>query len=368
MANQKIAFDFSASPNDANGVSDQERYETMFAVTRTGYGLGYENVWTFEHNFTDYLPVPNPLLAYAHMIGQCPGLGLGTCVMVIPWHNPLFMASQIAMLSIMGEGHLHLGVGRGTAPIEYLAYGKDMTKASVLFRESMDIIQTALKGKPFTYKGSELSVDTEVEIRPHPRAEKVTFYCAVVNPESTTKAAESGMAMLSAAWFPLEILKTYTESFDKQVAALGETPREKAITVNLIVCDTDEEATQRGHASCAEFFRVSMEHYETGGFDLANFLQDNPDYASTGKFMSYLKKFSDPAENGDYVARQLIGSPKTVIKRVQDYVDAGYTRLILQTDLHGTPRARQQEYLTRFAKEVAPKFGIELTSRGIAAE
>lgn len=368
MAKQTIAFDFSASPNDAAGLSDMERYETMFAVTRTGYQLGYQNVWTFEHNFTDYFPVPNPLLAYAHMIGQCPGLGLGTCVVVVPWHNPLFMASQIAMLSIMGEGHLNIGVGRGTAPYEYQAYGKDMKKASILFKESMEIIQTALKGKPFTYKGTELSVDTEVEIRPHPRPEKVTFYCATVNPESTKKAAESGMAMLSAAWFPLDILKSYTAGFDDLVAKLGEKPREKAITINLIVCDSDEEAARRGSVSCADFFRASTAHYQSGGLDLGNFLQDNPDYAATGKFMSYLKLFCDPATNGDYVAQQLIGTPKTISKRIGDYIDAGYTRLILQSDLTGTPKALQQEYLTRFAKEVAPEFGVHMTAPRLAAE
>ena len=114
--------------------------------------------------------------------------------------------------------------------------------------------------------------------------------------------------------------------------------------------------------------RGSRVHYETGGFDLGNFLQDDPQYATTGKFMSYLKKLSDPDHNEAYVARQLVGSPKTLVKRVESYIEAGYTRLILQSDLSGTPQALQQEYLTRFANEVAPEFGVEMAPRRIAAE
>lgn len=35
----------------------------------------------------------------AHIAARCPTLGLGTAVIVTPWHQPLRIAEEIAMLS-----------------------------------------------------------------------------------------------------------------------------------------------------------------------------------------------------------------------------------------------------------------------------
>ena len=53
---------------------------------------------------------------------------------------------------------------------------------------------------------------------------------------------------------------------------------------------------------------------------------------------------------------QLIGSPDTIARRVQQFVDAGFNHIIPQTVTPGTPREVQQRWAERFAREVAPRF------------
>ena len=112
----------------------------MLRDCRLGYELGYDCAWVLEHHFTDYFPTPSPIVVMSHLAAACPGLSLGSCVIVAPWYNPLRLAEEISMLSHFCTGELHLAFGRGTAKIEYDAFDIDMSSAKERFREVMTII------------------------------------------------------------------------------------------------------------------------------------------------------------------------------------------------------------------------------------
>ena len=73
----------------------------------------------------------------AHITAAFPDLSLGTSVLVLPWYHPLRLAEEIAMLNSMTRGTLHLGIGRGTARMEYDAYNVDMNEARARFAEEV---------------------------------------------------------------------------------------------------------------------------------------------------------------------------------------------------------------------------------------
>ena len=58
-------------------------------------------MWLIEHHFSDYFPTPSPLILASHIAGRFPELSLGTCVVVLPWYEPLRLAGEIAMLSLL---------------------------------------------------------------------------------------------------------------------------------------------------------------------------------------------------------------------------------------------------------------------------
>ena len=147
---------------DAEGASDATLYREAVGDARLAQELGYEAVWLVEHHFSDYYPTPSPMVFLSHIAARCPGFGLGTAVIVTPWHHPLRIAEEIAMLSLITDGPIRIGLGRGNAPLEYEAYGVEMSEAKDRFEECWEIVQLALKAKPFTYTGKHLSVPREV--------------------------------------------------------------------------------------------------------------------------------------------------------------------------------------------------------------
>ncbi len=84
------------------------------------------------------------------MAARLPKFGLGTAVIVTPWHHPLRLAEELSMLTQLTDAPLRIGLGRGNAPIEYEAFGVPMAQAKDRFEECWDILRLALQGKPFT--------------------------------------------------------------------------------------------------------------------------------------------------------------------------------------------------------------------------
>ncbi len=133
----------------ADGESDASMYRQLLADAELGHALGYDAAWVVEHHFSDYYPTPSPMVLLANIAARCPGFGLGTAVLVTPWHHPVRLAEEIAMLSLLTDGKLRIGLGRGNAPLEYEAFDVPMDEAKDRFEECWDILRLALAGKPF---------------------------------------------------------------------------------------------------------------------------------------------------------------------------------------------------------------------------
>src|SRR5258708_39680058 len=103
----------------------------------------------------------------ANIAAKFPDLSLGTSVLVLPWYHPLRLAEEIAMLNGLTQGTLHLGIGRGTAKMEYDAYNIDMNEGRARFSEVFRIVEQGLAGE--TVQPSRRVVNIRRANRPPPR-------------------------------------------------------------------------------------------------------------------------------------------------------------------------------------------------------
>src|ERR1051326_3621486 len=97
---------------------------------------------------------------------------LGTSVVVLPLHNPLQVAEQLAMVDLLSGGRLEFGIGRGYVAHDYRVLGVPYTDAKALLLESLDIVRKAWSEHPFAYHGasydfSDVYVWPRPEQRPH---------------------------------------------------------------------------------------------------------------------------------------------------------------------------------------------------------
>jgi alkanesulfonate monooxygenase SsuD/methylene tetrahydromethanopterin reductase-like flavin-dependent oxidoreductase (luciferase family) len=362
---QNIQFDFSANPSGLLGVDDHSLYDTRMKVARLGHELGYQAVWVAEHHFTNYYATPSPLMALAQIAGECPGIGLGACVLVLPWYQPLRLASDIAMLSNMTDGHLYMGVGRGTAPMEHEAYGVPMEDAQGWFDDALAIMRKALDGGRFTYQGKHWSVEREVELRPRPRKDNITLYGPYANPSSARKYAEMGLPVLNAGYPEAAAQAANIKEWEKVTAEIGgDLSADRINWVPTLIAETDEEAFALARETMSRFFELQSSHYTVDSTRFENI----KGYESWGALFANLKSLSDPEILDGVMDFLFVGSPSTVIEKIERHIEMGYNHFAVHADLYGLPFERIEQSMTMFAKEIAPHFSTGFGEKKQAAE
>src|SRR5208282_2320098 len=80
--------------------------------------LGFDSLFALEHHFTGYAMSPAPLQLLAYFAGRTKRITFGTAVIVLPWHDPIRVAEEIALLDILSGGRCLFGFGRGAAHVD----------------------------------------------------------------------------------------------------------------------------------------------------------------------------------------------------------------------------------------------------------
>ncbi len=337
---------------DKDGASDYDMYREAVADARLTQELGYDAAWLVEHHFSDYYPTPNPLMFLSHVAAACPGLGLGSAVMVLPWYDPVRFAEDVSMLAMVAEGPLYIGMGRGTAKLEYDALRVPMQEARERFRECWKVMQLALKGEPFTFDGQFTKLNRPIRIRPTlPADREITFFGAIGSPGSAEIMADLGLPPLTLAQFPDHMLVKILGRWSARNGELGGAAAPLLpISAKCFVADTDEEAREEARGHLARFYKLQAEHYATD----TTAWDDIPGYEQFAKIFQNMKLMGDPAQNDPILDRSLIGSPETVARRVNELRAIGFNYFLISNATAGVPREARHRMMRRFAEEVIP--------------
>ena len=348
---QDIAFGFQAAAAGEGGKSDAALYRELMEDCALGHKLGYDAAWLLEHHFSDYYPTPSPLLMMAHIAARFPDLSLGTSVLVLPWYHPLRLAEEIAMLNSLTRGTLHLGIGRGTAKMEYDAYNVDMNEGRARFAEVFQIIEKGLSGETFTHDGRFWKIERPIRLRPEPVDKRVHFYGAIGSPASAGVMGELGIAPICLSTFPDGLLAKILERWRARAGAKAVNAI-LPISVKMFIADTDEEARELGRRYYPAYFALQADHYEAD----ANPWSDIPEYADFSRMFANLRKLADPNELGPFLDANLVGSAETISRRIESLARLGFNYFMVSSATPGTPFAVRQQMMTRFAEEICPRF------------
>jgi alkanesulfonate monooxygenase SsuD/methylene tetrahydromethanopterin reductase-like flavin-dependent oxidoreductase (luciferase family) len=356
-----VRFGFQAAAAGERGKSDQDLYGDLMDDCALGARLGYDSAWLLEHHFSDYYPTPSPLLLMSHIAAKFPDLSLGTSVLVLPWYHPLRLAEEIAMLNSMTRGTLHLGIGRGTAKMEYDAYDIDMNEGRARFSEIYQIVTKGLSGKPFTHKGSFWNIDRPIRVRPTPVDKPVRFYGAIGSPASAEVMGDLGIAPICLSTFPDGLLNRILERWRARIGAKA-ADAILPISVKMFIADTDEEARALGRRYYPEFFSLQADHYEADSNPWAGI----PEYADFNRMFANLRKMTNPDELGPFMDSNLVGSPETICRRIDRLVELGFNYFMVSSATPGTPIAVRQKMMSRFAEEICPLYSRAMQKRKVA--
>ena len=177
-------------------IDDGQFVQEEFTQLTLADELGFDSIWMTEHHFSDYSISPNPLFYLAHLAARTKRVRLGTQVVVVPWHDPVRLAEEIAMLDHMSGGRAILGFGRGLARMEYEGLRIDQGEARQRFDETVAMVMQAMETGYIEWDG-EIFKQPRREIRPRPvRSLKGRGFCAAGSPASMVSAAKLGLGRL----------------------------------------------------------------------------------------------------------------------------------------------------------------------------
>ena len=90
------------------GVTDEEVWLDELRLADLAEPLGFESIWSVEHHFTSYTMSPDVLQLLTYLAGRTTHIRLGSMVVGLPWHDPVRVAEQIAVLDIVSGGRVVL--------------------------------------------------------------------------------------------------------------------------------------------------------------------------------------------------------------------------------------------------------------------
>jgi alkanesulfonate monooxygenase SsuD/methylene tetrahydromethanopterin reductase-like flavin-dependent oxidoreductase (luciferase family) len=75
--------------------------------------LGYHASFLVEHHFSGWNQVSTTLILQTALAVRTTRLRLGSAVIVLPWHNPVLLAEEAAILDLISDGRHNFGIGKG---------------------------------------------------------------------------------------------------------------------------------------------------------------------------------------------------------------------------------------------------------------
>ena len=118
---------------EGEGRTDRNVYRNELRFGDLAEPLGFESLWGVEHHFTDYTMCPDVLQFLTYMAGRTTRAQLGSMVVVLPWHDPIRVAEEVAMLDNISGGRLILGLGRGAGKVEFDGFRLSMDESRQRF-------------------------------------------------------------------------------------------------------------------------------------------------------------------------------------------------------------------------------------------
>ena len=235
----------------ALGIGAGGRPEVIRAVAKAAESAGFATLWAGEHvvlvdrprsrypysadgriavkSDADWL---DPLLCLTFAAAATRTIGLATGVLLLPEHNPVLAAKQVATLDVLSGGRLTLGVGIGWSAEEYAALGVPFGRRGRRTAEYVAAMRTLWADDVASFRGDFCRFDA---IRVNPKPVRGRRIPVVVGGNSD--AALDRAAAFGDGWYGFNLLAA---AVPERVAALavqcerhGRSPRELTVAVAL---------------------------------------------------------------------------------------------------------------------------------------
>jgi alkanesulfonate monooxygenase SsuD/methylene tetrahydromethanopterin reductase-like flavin-dependent oxidoreductase (luciferase family) len=337
------------------GLSDAAVLTEHLALGDLAEPLGFDSLFALEHHFTGYAMSPDPTQLLSYFAGRTKRITLGTAVIVLPWHDPVRVAEEIALLDVLSGGRCLFGFGRGAASVEYAGFRIPMEEARARFVEAAQIVVTALTHEVFDWDGPFFKIPT-TSIRPRPISHpERRFYASSVSPESAEIMARLGFGVLVVMQNEWPKAAEDIQRYQHISASVGHAPRPPIILTNISVAESRDEARERALRYLGRKWDSIDTHYHFSDGHLASV----KGYEFYGKMAKVYGKMKDETFRKQatefYVKIQVVGTPGDCLEQLAELQRlTGLDHLVTEFGYGGMPHEDAELNMRLFADRVMP--------------
>jgi probable F420-dependent oxidoreductase len=298
--------------------------------------LGFDSVWMEEHHSVTNHYWPSPLPVLAGFATRTSRLVLGTDIIVAAFHHPVRLAEDVAMLDVISNGRLVLGIAIGYKPDEFALYGVQLEKRGARFEEQLAIMKELWTQERVQFNGTYYALEGRLEPKPVQKPHPPVWIGGWG--DITLRRA----ATLADNWIPgptadlTRLLAGKKQFLERRRAAGLAAPSEWPLTRDVIIADTD----QRARELAEEPIMVGYRREYAGGW--------RHPFIDASVATDLDKLMED---------RFIIGGPEQCVRRLRRFVEQyGMTHLICRMFFPGMPHAHIMRGLELLAREVIPAF------------
>jgi natural product biosynthesis luciferase-like monooxygenase protein len=313
--------------------------------------LGFDFLWANEHHFDAYGGiVPSPPTLLSALAQRTKRVRLGTSIVVLPLHNPIEIAEQMAMIDLMSNGRVEMGVGRGFVVYDYDRLGVPRDDSQERMREGLQVILKSWGGEPFSYRGAHFKYDNlQVWPRPEQRPHPPIWISCSATPSSFEWAGQQGYSILTVAYRSVDTLVKCNQIYRDAWQAAGHDPAGRRIAVHYQVVLSEDGAEAKAITAAA------LRRYAEVTTHTLDRVRADKEHSATPERQQVVQDLLD-LDRLIAECRVVAGTPAeavSILERAQDLM--GYTHLDCTFYFGGVTFEQAQRSQRLFASHVMPK-------------
>jgi alkanesulfonate monooxygenase SsuD/methylene tetrahydromethanopterin reductase-like flavin-dependent oxidoreductase (luciferase family) len=111
-----------------------------------------------EHHASPDGYLPSPLVLAAAMAARTTTLPITVAALLVPLHDPVRLAEDMAVLDVVSGGRVSYVAGLGYRPEEYAMFGRSLAERGRRMEECLTVLRQAWTGEEFRYDGRPVRV------------------------------------------------------------------------------------------------------------------------------------------------------------------------------------------------------------------
>lgn len=329
--------------------------------------MGYKYYFSIEHQTSNVSYLSAPSVYLTALARGTSAIRFGMMIYQLPFHHPIRLAEDVAMLDHLSRGRVEFGAGTGVTDHEFIRWNVDFERRRDISEEALDIIIDAWTGSSVTYHGEFFQFD-EVLTTPKPYQQPhPPVWFAAHSAASFEYAARKNFNVSQN----IDTDQVIAEKFDtwrklwREYGHPGPMPK-TFLTRHVHVAETDQQAREQAEPQLATAINpapvtvtaerdlVAESRIGYGPLGMRGGDPGTPERAELRRvFRERAKSYDFWVDNG--IA--LVGSPETVARQMQEQQQLiGHDIFCARHSFgHLAPEAAKKS-IRLFAEEVMPAF------------